>query len=110
MSWQLLPLLSPAIAASALSVCVCVCVYVISQSASLTSISVIKINKLLPLVMGQQTQNGSPQTGPHLDDKLHVGVDGEAGGDEGGVQRSTEGGQRVHGLPVVEAEDGVDPS
>lgn len=60
--------------------------------------------------MGQQTENSSPQTGPHLDDKLHVSVDGEAGGNEGGVQRPAEGGQRVHGLPVVEAENGVNSS
>ena len=60
--------------------------------------------------MGQQTENGSPQTGPHLDDKLHISIDGEAGGNEGGVQRPAEGGQRVHGLPVVEAEDGVNSS
>lgn len=57
--------------------------------------------------MGQQAEYRSPQTGPHLDDKLHVGVDGEAGRDEGGVQRPAEGGQRVHGLPVVEAENGI---
>lgn len=87
----------------------CVCV-LYSQRAALTSVSVVKIDKLLPLVMGQQTENSSPQTGPHLDDKLHVSVDGEAGGNEGGVQRPAEGGQRVHGLSVVEAEDGVNSS
>lgn len=58
--------------------------------------------------MVQQAENGAPQTGPHLDDKLHVGVDGEAGRDEGSVQGAAEGGQRVHGLAVVKAEDGVD--
>lgn len=87
----------------------CVCV-LYSQRAALTSVSVVKIDKLLPLVMGQQTENSSPQTGPHLDDKLHISVDGEAGGNEGGVQRPAEGGQRVHGLSVVEAEDGVNSS
>lgn len=81
----------------------------LSQTATLTSVGVIKVDKLLPLIMVQQTENSSSQSGPHLDDKLHVSVDGEAGGNEGGVQRPAEGGQRVHGLPVVEAEDGVDP-
>lgn len=75
---------------------------------ALTSVSVVKVDKLLPLVMVQQTENSSSQTRPHLDDKLHVSVDGEAGSNEGGVQRPAEGGQRVHGLPVIEAEDGVD--
>lgn len=60
--------------------------------------------------MGQQTEHSSTQTGPHLDDKLHVSVNGKAGGNEGGVQRPAEGGQRVHGLPVVEAENGVNSS
>lgn len=60
--------------------------------------------------MVQQAENSSSQTGPHLDDKLHVGVDGKAGSNEGGVQCPAEGGQRVHGLPVVEAEDGVNSS
>ncbi|TNN88666.1 hypothetical protein EYF80_000998 [Liparis tanakae] len=68
------------------------------------------VDKLLPLVMVQQTEDSSSQTGPHLDDKLHVSIDGEAGSNEGGVQRPAEGGQSVHGLPVVEAEDGVDSS
>lgn len=60
--------------------------------------------------MVQETENSSSQAGPHLDDELHVSVDWEAGRDEGGVQRPAEGGQRVHGLPVVEAEDGVNSS
>lgn len=82
----------------------------LSQWAALTSVGVVKVDKLLPLVMGQQTENSSPQTGPHLDDKLHISVDGKAGSNEGGVQRPAEGGQRVHGLPVVKAEDGVNSS
>lgn len=85
------------------------CVF-FSQRATLTSVSVVKVDEPLPLVMVQQTENSSPQTGPHLDDKLHVSVDGEAGRNEGGVQRPAEGGQRVHGLPVIEAEDGINSS
>ncbi len=118
LAWQLLLPLSLAMRCSAQLICllrkacgvsigVCVSVCFTFSEAILTSVSVVKIDKLLPLVMGQQTENSSPQTGPHLDDKLHVSIDGEAGGDEGGVQRPAEGGQRVHGLPVVEAEDGV---
>lgn len=82
----------------------------LSERGTLTSVSVVKVDKLLPLVMVQKTENSSSQTGPHLDDKLHISVNGEAGSNEGGVQRPAEGGQRIHGLPVVEAEDGVDSS
>ena len=75
---------------------------------ALTSIGVVKVDELLPLVMVQQAEDGPSQPGPHLDDELHISIDGEAGRDEGGVQRPAEGGQRVHGLPVVEAQDCVD--
>lgn len=80
------------------------------RRAALTSVGVVKVDELLPLVMAEETENRPAQAGPHLDDELHVSVDGEAGRDEGGVQRPAEGGQRVHGLPVVEAEDGVNSS
>lgn len=60
--------------------------------------------------MVQQAENNSLQTGPHLEDELHISIDGEAGRDEGCVQSPAEGGQRVHGLPVIEAEDGVNSS
>lgn len=79
----------------------------LSQTAALTSVSVVKVDKLLPLIMVQETKDSSSQTRSHLDDKLHISIDGEAGRNEGGVQRPTEGGQRVHGLSVVEAEDSV---
>lgn len=78
-----------------------------SQRSTLTSVSVVKIDEPLPLVMIQQVENNPLQTGPHLEDKLHIGVDGEAGRDEGCVQSPAEGGQRVHGFPVIEAEYGV---
>lgn len=42
-----------------------------------------------------------------LDHKLVVGIDGEAGRDEAHVQSATERHQHVHGLPVIQADDGV---
>lgn len=60
--------------------------------------------------MREQAEDGAAQGGPHLDDKLHLIVGGVTGRDEGGVQRAAEGGQGVHGLLVVESEDGVHPA
>lgn len=60
--------------------------------------------------MREQAEDGAAQGGTHLDDKLHLVVGGVTGRDEGGVQGAAEGGQGVHGLLVVESEDGVHPA
>lgn len=93
-----------------LLVAVCVRVFHLARRPFLTSLCVVKVDKPLPVVVFQETENSSSQAGPHLDDKLHISVSGEAGRDEGGVQCPTERGQRVHGLLVVEAEDGINSS
>lgn len=80
------------------------------RSLQLTSIGVIEVNKLLPLVVGEQAEHSAPQGRPHLDDKLHLVIGGVTGRDKGGVQSAAEGGQGVHGLLVVESEDGVHPT
>lgn len=73
----------------------------------LTPFCVIEVHKLLPLVVSQEAQDGSFQRWPHLDDKLHICICGEAGGDEGRVQGPTERRQRVHGHLVIEPKDGI---
>ena len=80
------------------------------EQMSLTSFCVVKVHKLLPLVVTQQTQDGALQGWAHLDDKLHICISGEAGRDKGRVQGSTEGGQSVHGHLVIESKDGIHPS
>ena len=60
--------------------------------------------------MGEQAEDCAPKGGPHLDDKLHLIICGVTGRDEGGVQSAAERGQGVHGLLVVESEDGVHPA
>lgn len=60
--------------------------------------------------MRKQAEDGTPEGGAHLDDKLHLIIGGVTGCDEGGVQSPAEGGQGVHGLLVVESEDGVHPA
>ena len=72
-----------------------------------TSLGVVEIDKLLPLVVREQAEDGAPEGGAHLDDKLHLVIGGVTGCDEGGVQGAAEGGQGIHGLLVVESEDGV---
>lgn len=62
------------------------------HEALLTSLSVIEIDKLLPLVMRQDAQDGIPQFWSHLDDKLHVAICGVARCYKGGVEGPTEGG------------------
>lgn len=75
-----------------------------------TSLGVVEVDELLPLVVGQQAEDGAAQGRSHLDDELHLVVGGVTGRDEGGVQGAAEGGQGVHGLLVVESKDGVDPT
>lgn len=60
--------------------------------------------------MGQHAENGTSQGGAHLNDELHVRVSGIARRDEGGVQGTAERGQGIHGLLVVEPEDGINAS
>lgn len=72
-----------------------------------TSIGVVEVDKLLPVVVREQAEDSTPEGGAHLDDELHLIIGGVTGRDEGGVQSATEGGQGVHGLLVVESEDGV---
>lgn len=75
-----------------------------------TSVGVVEVDKLLPLVVGEQAEDSSTEGGPHLDDKLHLVIGGVTGCDEGGVQGAAERGQGVHGLLVVESKDGVHPA
>lgn len=60
--------------------------------------------------MREQAEDGAPEGGAHLDDKLHLVIGGVTGRDKGGVQSPAEGGQGVHGLLVIESEDGVHPA
>lgn len=72
-----------------------------------TSVCVVEVDKLLPLVVREQAEDSTPEGGAHLDDKLHLIIGGVTGCDEGGVQSAAERGQGVHGLLVVESEDSV---
>lgn len=75
-----------------------------------TSVSVVEVDELLPLVVREEAEDSTPEGGAHLDDKLHLIIGGVTGCDKGGVQSTTERGQGVHGLLVVESEDGVHPT
>lgn len=82
--------------------CVYVCVY------TRTSIAVVEIRKLLPLVVLHQADQGASDVGPHLQHELVEAISGETRRDEGHVQRLAERRDGVHRLLVVETEDGVD--
>lgn len=75
-----------------------------------TSVAVVQVGKLVPLVVLDEAEQRPLDVGPHLDDELLCAVQGEAGRDEGDVQRSAEGRDGVDRLLVVEPEDGVHAS
>lgn len=57
--------------------------------------------------MREQAEDSTTEGGAHLDDKLHLVIRRVTGCDKGGVQGPAERGQGVHGLLVIESEDGV---
>lgn len=75
-----------------------------------TSVAVIQVGELVPLVVLDEAEQWPLDVGPHLDDELLRPVQGEAGRDEGDVQRPAEGRDGVDRLLVVEPEDGVNAS
>lgn len=72
-----------------------------------TSVAVVQVGELVPLVVLDEAEQRPLDVGPHLDDELLRPVQGEAGRDEGDVQRPAEGRDGVDRLLVVEPEDGV---
>lgn len=76
----------------------------------LTSVTVVQVGKLIPLVVLDEAEEGPLDIGSHLDDELLIPVQGEAGRDEGDVERPTKGRDGVHGLLVVESENCVNSS
>ena len=77
------------------------------QTGSPTSVAVVEVGKLVPLVVLDEAQQGALDVRSHLQDELLGSVQGEAGCDEGHVQCPAERGDGVHTLLIVEAEDGV---
>lgn len=78
--------------------------------SGLTSVAVIQVGKLVPLVVLNEAEEGTLDVGSHLDDELLVPIQREARRYEGDVQRPTERRDGVHRLLVVEAEYGVHSS
>lgn len=74
----------------------------------LTSIAVVQVGELVPLVVLDEAEQWPLDVGPHLDDELLVAVQRETGRDEGHVQRAAERRDGVDRLLVVESENGVD--
>lgn len=76
----------------------------------LTSIAVVQVGKLVPLVVLDKAEEGPLDIGSHLDDKLLVPVQREAGRYERDVESPTERRDGVDRLFVVESENGVNSS
>lgn len=55
----------------------------------LTSITVVQVGKLVPLVVLDKAEEGPLDIWSHLDDKLLIPVQGEAGRYEGDMERPT---------------------
>lgn len=55
-----------------------------------TSVCVVEVDKLLPLVVREQAEDSTPEGGAHLDDKLHLIISRVTGCDEGSVQSTAE--------------------
>lgn len=77
-------------------------------SPRLTSVGIVEEDELVPVVVVQQGQQRSSDGWPQLQRELALALGGEAGRDEGDVQGTAEGRQRVHRALVVQAEDGED--
>lgn len=74
----------------------------------LTSVRVVQEDELLPVVVVEQGEQRAADGRPQLQGELALALGGEAGRDEGDVQRAAERRQRVHRPLVVQAEDGED--
>lgn len=76
------------------------------QGSPLTSVGVVQEDELVPVVVVEQRQQGSPNRRSQLQRELALPLSGEAGRDEGDVQSAAEGRQRVDRAFVVQAKDG----
>lgn len=76
------------------------------QGSPLTSVGVVQEDELVPVVVVEQRQQGSPNRRSQLQRELALPLGGEAGRDEGDVQGAAEGCQRVDRAFVVQAKDG----
>lgn len=76
------------------------------QGSPLTSVGVVQEDELVPVVVVEQRQQGSPNRRSQLQGELALPLGGEAGRDEGDVQSAAEGRQRVDRALVVQAKDG----
>lgn len=78
------------------------------KDVSLTSISIIKENELVPVVVVEEGQQSTSDGWPKLQGELTLALCGKAGRDEGDVQGAAERRQCMDRAFVVQAEDGED--
>ncbi len=76
----------------------------------LTSVAVVQVGKLVPLVVLDEAEQWPLDIRSHLDDKLLVPVQREAGCYKGDMERPTKRCDGVDRLLVVESKNGVNSS
>lgn len=76
----------------------------------LTSIAVVQVGKLVPLVVLDKAEEGPLDVRSHLDDELLIPIQREAGRYEGDMERPAKGCDGVDRFLVVESENGVNSS
>lgn len=79
-----------------------------SPNPWLTPVSIINVDKFLPLVMVDDTDEGILQLGAQLEDKLVGCVNGKARCNEADMEGPAEGGQHVDSPPLIKPKDGID--
>lgn len=68
----------------------------------------IHVDKLGPFVVLDQGNEGLLKLRSELDDKLVVGFNWETGCHKADVESPAERHEHVHGLPVIQSNDGID--
>jgi len=79
-----------------------------SPNPWLTPVSIINVDKFLPLVMVDDTDEGILQLGAQLKDKLVGCVNGKAWCNEADVEGPAKGGQHVDSPSFIKPKDGID--
>lgn len=80
------------------------------RDISLTSVAVIEVCKLVPLIVFNQTKKCSFQVRSHLNDKWMCAICWKAGSNEGDMECSTKRCDGIYRLLVIKSKNSIDSS